>query len=90
MKTTKLILVTVAFFSSSIFAETVIPKGVGCDTDSGECFIILEKPFVSKICGGPNNQLRVDANKPGSKNQYSAALAAFMAGKNLRLDQLFA
>jgi hypothetical protein len=70
---------------NNVSAETVIPKGVGCDTDSGECFIILVAPYISKNCGGSNDQLRLDPNKPASKNQYSTALAAYLAGKKLEV-----
>jgi hypothetical protein len=73
------------FSVSNVSAETVIPKAVGCDSDSGECFIVLTAPFSSKNCGGNNDQLRLDPNKAGSKNQYSTALAAYLAGKKLEV-----
>ncbi len=72
-------------FTNNVSAETVIPKAVGCDSDSEECFIVLVAPYSSKNCGGNNDQLRLDPNKPGSKNQYSTALAAYLAGKKLEV-----
>jgi hypothetical protein len=70
--------------SGACLAEKVTPIGVGCDTESGECFIILKEKFTSQICeGGGNNQLRLQPTKAGTTGQYSAALAAYMGGKRL-------
>jgi hypothetical protein len=66
------------------FAEKITPSGVGCDTESGSCYIILSAPFSGTTCDA-NLQIRLDPNKKGTTGQYSAALAAFMAGKKLEV-----
>lgn len=48
----------------------------------------MDKAFTSKACGGTNSQVRMDANKAGTKLQYRVALAAFMAGKGLKWAHL--
>ena len=76
---------TILITSSVALAEKVTPTGVGCDTESGSCFIILKDAFVGTQC--PNKtQLRFNDEKRGTQGQYSAALAAFMAGKKLEVD----
>ncbi|RZM78359.1 hypothetical protein C3B51_14365 [Pseudoalteromonas rubra] len=75
------------FVVSSAVAEEVTPTAVGCDTDSGICFVKLKEPFSSGTC--PNkSQLRMDPTKPGTEGQFSVALAAFMAGKKLEVGSV--
>ena len=76
-----------SIFSSYSYSEVVIPKGVGCDTESGQCFIILTTPFQNTNCTN-NGQLRMNPDKKGTTGQYSAALAAFMAGKKLEVGSV--
>ncbi len=70
------------FLCAPIFAEKVTPIGVGCDTVSGDCFIRLKTQFINTTCDN-KWQLRLSPDERGTKGQYSAALAAFMAGKKL-------
>ncbi len=80
----KAIIAALLFISSAAsVAEKLTPKGVGCDTDSGVCYVILDRLFANPECS--KNQLRLDPLKPGTKGQYSAALAAFMAGKYIEV-----
>jgi hypothetical protein len=81
-----LLIYSFTVISNFAFAELVTPTGVGCDTESGSCFIILEKAFNTYTCeNSSNNQLRMDPTKDGTLGQYSAALAAYMAGKQLQV-----
>ena len=85
MKSIKFMLIALAIsFSSSVFSELVTPKGVGCDTVSGECFILLTEPFKETTCGG-KTQVRFDPSQKGTVALYSTALAAHMADKQLEV-----
>lgn len=65
-------------------SQIVIPIGVGCDSDDGTCFVILKENIPNSECNN-KNQLRLNPDKKGSQGQYSAALAAFMGEKKLRV-----
>ncbi|CCN49262.1 conserved hypothetical protein [Vibrio nigripulchritudo MADA3029] len=72
-------------FSFNVSASQIVtPIGVGCDTEDGTCFVILKEHVSNSECT-QKNQLRLNPNKKGSQGQYSAALAAVMGGKKLRV-----
>jgi hypothetical protein len=83
----KTLIVTAMIFSGMSYAEQVTPKGVGCDTVSGECYVILESAFINTTCP-KKTQIRFNPDDAGTSGQYSAALAAFMAGKKLEIGSV--
>ncbi|KZN51842.1 hypothetical protein N474_23620 [Pseudoalteromonas luteoviolacea CPMOR-2] len=88
MRNLKAILASLFIISTfSTVAEEVTPAGVGCDTDSGVCFVILKSPFIGGTCEN-KGQIRMNPDKKGTTGQYSAALAAFMAGKKLEVGSV--
>ncbi|WP_283131439.1 hypothetical protein [Enterovibrio norvegicus] len=80
------------FFLSALLSATsanayhvVTPTGAGCDTEDGTCYILIKETLSDTNCQA-SNQVRLNPNKPGSEGQYSAGLAAFMAGKRLVVE----
>ncbi len=54
---------------------------VGC-MPSGTCYIQISPTATNTVCT-LKDQIRFDITLPGSKPQYSAALSALMAGKQI-------
>ncbi|MFT4928850.1 MAG: hypothetical protein ACI8WB_004970 [Phenylobacterium sp.] len=57
---------------------------VGC-MPQGTCYIQIAQPAEHTSCT-LKNQIRFDITLPGSQAQYSAALSALMAGKQINAN----
>ena len=87
MDSLKKITVLFLFFATSLTtsAEVVKIKNIGCDTNSGTCFILLEEPYKTLDCQHNNSQIRFDHTSAGFKSQWPIVIAAFLAEKPLHI-----
>ena len=69
-------------FSVSSVADTGKPESVGCDAETGICFVNLSASVSGSVCGN-KSQLRIDPSLAGAEGMYTAALSAFLGNKDV-------